>query len=72
MGNIWRNIALVKAESKLTGQEQGGNLELSILFTFEKGRRCLRFREEKHAEWRGNSRGHDGGVEYQGSRTGIA
>lgn len=30
MGNIWRNIALVKVESKLTGSEQGGKLEFLI------------------------------------------
>ena len=42
------------------------------VITFEKGRRCFRCGEEEHAERRGDSWGHDGGVEDEGSTNGVA
>ena len=32
------------------------------IFTFEKGRGCLRCGKEEHAEWRRYGGGHNGGV----------
>ncbi len=38
------------------------------LITSEKGRRCFWYGEEEHAERRGDSGGHDGGVECEGRK----
>ena len=58
MGDSWGSIASVKAENKLTQPRMSRGVGG---VTFEKRRRCFRRGEEKHAEWRGDSRGHDGG-----------
>lgn len=69
MRDIWWSVVLVKAENKLPRPRtswEGG------VVTFEKGRRCFRRGEEEHAERRGDSGGHDGGVEYDGPINGFA
>ena len=68
MGDIWYNSALSKNKESIyrmrTRWRRG-------IFTFEKGRGCLRCGKEEHAEWRRYGGGHNGGVSKD-STNGVA
>ena len=58
-----RSISEGRRQAQPTRMRPGRNF-----ITSEKGRRYFRYGEEEHAERRGDSGGHDGGVECEGRK----